>query len=32
MREKWQKQKPLMSQEIDHPQARELETISRIII
>jgi transposase, IS5 family len=31
MREKWQRQMPLLPAEIDHPQAKELETISRII-
>jgi IS5 family transposase len=31
MREKWQEQMPLMPAEIDHPQAKELEAISRII-
>ncbi len=31
MREKWQKQMPLMPTEIDHPQAKELETISWIL-
>ncbi len=31
MRKKWQQQMPLMNTETDHPQARELETISRII-
>jgi len=31
MREKWQKQMPLMSQIKDHSQCRELEVISRII-
>jgi IS5 family transposase len=31
MREKWQKQMPLMNHMLDHPQSKELETISRII-
>jgi hypothetical protein len=31
MREKWQKQMPLMSHIADHAQAKELEMISRII-
>jgi len=31
MRKKWQKQMPLMNTEADHPQAQELEAISRII-
>ena len=31
MRKKRQKQMPLMPTEIDHPQALELEAISRII-
>jgi IS5 family transposase len=31
MRKKWQKQMPLMNGTIDHPQAHELETISKII-
>jgi IS5 family transposase len=31
MREKWPKQMPLMSHILDHPQSRELETISNII-
>jgi IS5 family transposase len=31
MREKWQKQMPLMNHILDHPQSKELETISRII-
>ena len=31
MREKWQKQMPLMSHITDHAQCQELETISRII-
>jgi IS5 family transposase len=31
MREKWQKQMPLMPTQIDHPQARELETISWVL-
>ena len=31
MRKKRQKQMPLMPTEIDHPQAHELESISRII-
>ena len=31
MRKKWQNQMPLMHTEIDHPQARELEAISKII-
>jgi len=31
MREKWQKQMPLMAHIVDHPQGRELEVISAII-
>jgi len=31
MRKKWQKQRPLMDCISDHPQAQELETISKII-
>ena len=31
MREKWQKQMPLMAHILDHPQSRELEVISGII-
>jgi hypothetical protein len=31
MREKWQKQMPLMSHILDHPQSKELEVISNII-
>jgi IS5 family transposase len=31
MREKWQKQMPLMAHITDHPQAQELEMISKII-
>ena len=31
MREKSKKQLPLMNPTIDHPQARELERISRIL-
>jgi transposase, IS5 family len=31
MREKWQKQMPLMTHIMDHPQSQELETISSII-
>ncbi|MGB9442715.1 MAG: ISNCY family transposase [Desulfobacterales bacterium] len=31
MRKKWEPQMPLMPAEIDHPQAQELEAISRII-
>jgi IS5 family transposase len=31
MREKWQKQKPLMAHILDHPQSQELEVISSII-
>jgi hypothetical protein len=31
MREKWQKQMPLMSHIVDHPQSKELEVISGII-
>ena len=31
MRKKWKKQMPLMNSEADHPQAQELEAISRII-
>jgi len=31
MREKWQKQMPLMAHITDHPQAKELEMISKII-
>lgn len=31
MRKKWEPQMPLMPVEIDHPQAKELEAISRII-
>ena len=31
MRKKWQQQMPLMNAEDDHPQAQELETISRVI-
>lgn len=31
MREKWQKQMPLIPQKADHPQARELEIISGIL-
>ena len=31
MREKWQKQMPLMAHIMDHPQSQELEMISRII-
>jgi IS5 family transposase len=31
MRKKWQQQMPLMETETDHPQAQELEAISRII-
>ena len=31
MRKKWEQQMPLMLPKIDHPQADELEAISRII-
>jgi IS5 family transposase len=31
MRKKWEPQMPLMPAEVDHPQAQELEAISRII-
>jgi transposase, IS5 family len=31
MREKWQKQMPLMAHIMDHPQSQELEMISKII-
>ena len=31
MREKWQKQMPLMAHIKDHPQSKELEAISTII-
>jgi len=31
MREKWQKQMPLMNHILDHPQSKELEVISNII-
>ncbi len=31
MREKWQKQMPLMAHILDHPQSQELEVISGII-
>jgi hypothetical protein len=31
MREKWQKQMPLMAHILDHPQSQELEVISSII-
>ncbi len=31
MRKKWQKQMTFMPQEIDHPQARELEAISQLL-
>ena len=31
MREKWQKQIPLMAHILDHPQSQELEVISGII-
>ena len=31
MRKKWQQQMPLMDTEIDHPQAQELEAISKVI-
>ena len=31
MREKWQKQMPLMTHIVDHPQSQELEVISNII-
>jgi len=31
MRDKWQKQMPLMAHITDHPQSKELEVISKII-
>ena len=31
MRKKWQKQMTFMPQEIDHPQAREIEAISQLL-
>ena len=31
MREKWQKQMPLMAHILDHPQSQELEVISGLI-